>query len=109
MREDPSHCAPRASYAAVEGLALKAVVVATLLPLVWKTEQEAELLVETASPFAARIVEATEEVTTNLVQTIEGQWQRLECYRWVQYAFLVHGQQNAKFVAKVFKWKYQQC
>ena len=50
-------------------VALKAVVVATLLPLVWKTEQEAEMLVGTASRFAARVVEETEEVTTNLVQT----------------------------------------
>eukprot|EP00435_Cladocopium_sp_Y103_P067944 s71_g30.t1 len=58
-----------ATQSVATGVALKAVLVATLLPLVWKTEQEAELLVETASRFAARVVEETEEVTTNLVQT----------------------------------------
>ena len=43
--------------------------IATLLPLFWKTEQEAELLVETASRCAARIVEEAEGVTSNVVQT----------------------------------------
>eukprot|EP00438_Fugacium_kawagutii_P022068 Skav223204 [mRNA] locus=scaffold1624:85544:91866:- [translate_table: standard] len=42
---------------------------ASLVPLAWKAEQEAEILVETVSNFAVRVVEEVEETTTAVLQT----------------------------------------
>ena len=49
------------------GISVKTVLFASLLPLLWKTEQEAEVLVETVTHMAVRVVEELEESTAGVV------------------------------------------
>jgi hypothetical protein len=49
------------------GISVKTVLFASLLPLFWKTDQEAEVLVETVTHMAVRVVEELEESTAGVV------------------------------------------